>query len=495
MDTKLTTKQEPEAPPQISVRIDRDASKTKQYEFRNNFKIGRDAECDIVLKDVASSRVHAKVEFVDGRWWYEDLKSTNGSFKEGIRIERIPLTRTTRVGIGVNGPLLYFTVEGPEVVDTTSAQAQADPSLSGVIKHYFDESSSTPAGERTQMVRKAFKQVSKKQKGKYMKIILAVLVVAIGAGVYAYIKHMEVEEQKRLAEDIFYEIKQMDLDYAVLVQKLSQSDDKALKEEAAKYVTRRRALQDKYDEFIKQLGIYDVKDETDKAILHIARVFGECELNMPEDFVKEVKFYISEWKKSPRLRQSIERAEQNGYPQKIAEAMMSQNLPPHYFYLGLQESDFIREQVGPATRFGVAKGMWQFIATTAQEYGLRIGPLAALPKYDPADERHDPEKSTKAAAAYIADIYNTEAQASGLLVMASYNWGHNVVKGLIRKMPQNPRDRNFWTFFRQYKDKLPKETYNYVFYIVSAAVIGDNPQLFGFKFKKPLGELGDKYGS
>ncbi|MDL1892470.1 lytic transglycosylase domain-containing protein, partial [Sphingobacteriales bacterium CHB3] len=167
---------------------------------------------------------------------------------------------------------------------------------------------------------------------------------------------------------------------------------------------------------------------------------------------------------------------------------------PHYFYLGLQESDFIREQVGPQTRFGVAKGMWQFIATTAQEYGLKVGPLAALAKFDPADERHDPVKSTKAAAAYIADIYNTEAQASGLLVMASYNWGHNVVKGLIRKMPQNPRDRNFWTFFRQYKDKLPKETYNYVFYIVSAAVIGDNPELFGFKFKKPLGEVGEKYG-
>ncbi|MBX2993057.1 MAG: FHA domain-containing protein [Bacteroidetes bacterium] len=494
MDTKIVTKQAPTTPPHISIRIERDSSPTKKYEFTHDFKIGRDAECDVMLKETASSRVHAKVEFVDGRWWYEDLKSTNGSFKEGVKIERIPLTRTTRIGIGINGPLIYFTVEGEEVVDPTSAQGQADPSLSGVIKHYFDESSSAPAGERTQMVRRAFKHVSKKQKGKYMKIILAVLVLAIGAGIYAYIKHVQLEEQKALAEDIFYQMKQMDLDYAALVQKLTQSGDAGLKEEAAKYITRRRALQDKYDEFIKQLGIYDVKDDVDKAILHIARVFGECEINMPEDFVKEVKFYISEWKKSPRLRQAIARAEENGYIQHISEAMISQNLPPHYFYLGLQESDFIREQVGPQTRFGVAKGMWQFIATTAQEYGLKVGPLAALAKFDPADERHDPLKSTKAAASYIADIYNTEAQASGLLVMASYNWGHNVVKGLIRKMPQNPRDRNFWTFFRQYKDKLPKETYNYVFYIVSAAVIGDNPELFGFKFKKPLGEVGDKYG-
>ena len=494
MDTKLVTKQSPDAPPQISVRIERDASKTKQYTFAHDFKIGRDAECDIILLDNAASRVHAKVEFKDGRWWYEDLKSTNGSFKEGVKVERIPLTRTARIGIGMNGPLLYFALEVLEVPDPTSAQVQQDPSLSGVIKHYFDESSSAPAGERTQMVRKAFKHVSKKQKGKYMKIIAAVAIVALGAAIYAYLKHVELEKQRALAEDIFYQIKQMDLDYAALVQKLTQSGDQSLKLEAAKYITRRRELQDKYDAFVKELGIYEVKDEVDKAILHVARVFGECEVNMPQDFVVEVKEYIEEWKKSPRLRQAIARAEENGYAPIIAEAMMNQNLPPQYFYLGLQESDFIREQVGPATRFGVAKGIWQFIATTAQEYGLKTGPLSAIAKYDPADERHDVAKSTRAAAAYIADIYNTEAQASGLLVMASYNWGHNVVKGLIQKMPQNPRERNFWMFFNQYKGKVPKETYSYVFHIVSAAVIGENPELFGFKFKKPLGQLGEQFG-
>jgi hypothetical protein len=79
--------------------------------------------------------------------------------------------------------------------------------------------------------------------------------------------------------------------------------------------------------------------------------------------------------------------------------------------------------------------------------------------------------------------------------MASYNWGHNVVKGLIRKMPQNPRERNFWKFFNQYRDKVPKETEKYVFHIVSAAVICENPELFGFKFKSPLGQVGSKYGA
>lgn len=490
MDTKLVTKSTPEERTPIVVRIERDASPTKRYEFTADFKIGRGNECEIILQDSAVSRVHAQVEFNEGRWWYEDLKSSNGTYKDGAKVERIPLTRSTRLGLGANGPLLIFEIEGGATLDATSAQKQQDLSLSSVERHYFEDTGG-PAGERTQMVRKAFKQ----RRRKYANIIAIVAVLALAAAGYAVWKHLQQEKLRGLAEEIFYQMKQMDLDYAALVQKLTQSNDPRLKEEAAKYLTRRRELQDKYDEFVKELGVYDVKDEVDKSILHIARVFGECEINMPKEFVEQVKFYIGEWKKSPRLRQAIARAEENGYSPKIAEAMMAQNLPPHFFFLGLQESDFKKEEVGPQTRFGVAKGMWQFIATTAQQYGLRTGPLAAMPKYDPADERHDPDKSTKAAAAYLADIYNGEAQASGLLVMASYNWGHNVVKGLIRKMPQSPRERNFWTFFNQYRDKVPKETEKYVFHIVSAAVICENPELFGFKFKSPLGQLGAKYGT
>jgi hypothetical protein len=96
------------------------------------------------------------------------------------------------------------------------------------------------------------------------------------------------------------------------------------------------------------------------------------------------------------------------------------------------------------------------------------------------------EKSTRAAARYLRDIYETEAQASGLLVLASYNWGHNLVKGLIRELPENPRERNFWAFLKTYKSRVPKQTYDFVYYIFSAAVIGENPQLFGFSFDKPV---------
>src|SRR5271165_7185024 len=60
---------------------------------------------------------------------------------------------------------------------------------------------------------------------------------------------------------------------------------------------------------------------------------------------------------------------------------------------------------------------------------------------------------------------------------------------LMVRAPVNPRERNFWQLLSKHRDKIPKETYDYVFYIVSAAVIGENPRLYGFNFDNPLANL------
>ena len=76
--------------------------------------------------------------------------------------------------------------------------------------------------------------------------------------------------------------------------------------------------------------------------------------------------------------------------------------------------------------------MWQFIPETAN---VRVDDRAPgrFQKPDPEDDRHNWEKATRAAARYIKDIYATDAQASGLLVMASYNWGEGRVIKLLRR--------------------------------------------------------------
>lgn len=54
-------------------------------------------------------------------------------------------------------------------------------------------------------------------------------------------------------------------------------------------------------------------------------------------------------------------------------------------------------------------------------------------------------------------------------------------------LPRNPRQRNFWELVKRFK--IPRQTYDFVFYVISAAVIGENPALFGFDLENPLAEV------
>jgi len=48
--------------------------------------IGRDAGNDIVVADEAASARHATLSFSEGEWWIDDLRSTNGTLLNGIRL-------------------------------------------------------------------------------------------------------------------------------------------------------------------------------------------------------------------------------------------------------------------------------------------------------------------------------------------------------------------------------------------------------------------------
>lgn len=490
MSNQSETKSIPPSPTPIRVRIERGAAEKSDYTFTQPFRCGRDKSCEVRLSDTGVSRFHAEFWFSDGNWWILDLQSANGTYVDRKRVERAPISARAIVELGENGPLLSLMVE--EVLKDEAPQI-AHRSLDHYQQRYFQDTAAGDAGQHTLMIRQAFKNVQKRQKRKFAGVIAALLCLFIAAGIYALYKHQELRKQKLLAEDIFYTMKSMELEFAPLVKMAGLSQDAQVMAQVKQYRARRKIMENKYDKFIESLEIYKKSiSPEERIILRIARTFGECEIKMPAGFVKEVLKYIEKWKTTPRLKKAVLRAQENGYTAKIAESLLAYDLPPQFYYLALQESNFDIKACGPQTRWGIAKGMWQFIPSTAVYYGLRTGPLQHLRRPDSRDERHDFEKSTEAAAKYLKAIYDTDAQASGLLVMASYNWGERRVNRLIKTMPENPQERNFWLLLEKYKNKIPRQTYDYVFHIFSAAVIGENPSLFGFDFDDPLAYIKEK---
>lgn len=483
MENQASTQSSRAAALRVSLEVP--GTPTTILRFERPFTIGSSPESDLAITSSAISPSHAEVVYEDDCWWIRPAEGSKGVFLDGTPVEAVPLANGTSISLGRNGPTLIFTIDAPESAGTKTRRKLRLPDP--IRKVVRASTRIMSVEEHKKILRQMVARVKQLQARRYLRIIAATAVVGSAAAGYAYYKHVQYQKLEARAQDFFYEMKSIELTLSRLESRVVASGDSSAQAEVKRAQGKLRELSARYDEYLEELGVYgEAKDEQTRAIYRVARIFGECEVAMPKGFVEEVKRYIHEWKLSDRLESSLSTAKQGGYIDLISQAMLDQNLPPQYLYLALQESGFDSTVCGPPTRFGIAKGMWQFIPSTARQYGLRTGPLLEIPRPDPRDERHKVRKSTLAASTYIRDIYNTEAQASGLLVLASYNWGHNLVRGLIREMPDNPRERNFWRFLKTYESRIPKQTHDYVFFILSAAVIGENPKLFGFDFEKPL---------
>ena len=67
---------------------------------RRQNRIGRGLECDIVLSDPLSSRIHAIVNCEDGDWWVRDAGSRNGTFVSDQKVDEARLVEGTLLRVG-----------------------------------------------------------------------------------------------------------------------------------------------------------------------------------------------------------------------------------------------------------------------------------------------------------------------------------------------------------------------------------------------------------
>lgn len=164
-----------------------------------------------------------------------------------------------------------------------------------------------------------------------------------------------------------------------------------------------------------------------------------------------------------RGREHMERylGRSSRYEKLMKKVLRDNGLPEDLFYIALIESGFSSQ----ATSHAAAVGYWQFIRGTGKRYGLDINPFV--------DERRDPVFATQAAAEYFKGLYSVFG--SWYLAMASYNVGENRVKREV----MNHYTRDFWELAR--KNRLPKETINYVPKFIAAKLIAKDPAKYGFE--------------
>ncbi|MBM3426080.1 MAG: lytic transglycosylase domain-containing protein, partial [Bacteroidetes bacterium] len=96
------------------------------------------------------------------------------------------------------------------------------------------------------------------------------------------------------------------------------------------------------------------------------------------------------------------------YLPEIERVLKEQGVPDDFKYLAIAESGLLN-----ASSSAGAKGYWQILDATGEEYGLEIT--------ESVDERYDLEKSTLAAAAYLKKAHQRFGDWTA--VAASYNMG------------------------------------------------------------------------
>jgi len=176
----------------------------------------------------------------------------------------------------------------------------------------------------------------------------------------------------------------------------------------------------------------------------------------PIVFNDQVKAFLQyfQTKKWGAINLAFERASR--YLPMMRRVFREKGLPEELLNLA-----FIESAVNPwATSRAKAAGIWQFMAPTARIYGMQVSWWV--------DERRDPEKATRGAADYLANLY--QMFGAWDLALAAYNAG----EGKVQRAIDRQRTRDYWQL------QLPKETRRFVPAFMAMTIISKEPERYGF---------------
>jgi membrane-bound lytic murein transglycosylase D len=156
------------------------------------------------------------------------------------------------------------------------------------------------------------------------------------------------------------------------------------------------------------------------------------------------------------------------YRPAIDRILTEYHIPKALGYLPVIESGYVPTRTSRAG----AHGIWQFMPETGREYGLRIDWWV--------DERADPDRAARAAAAYLSDLHREFGDWS--LALAAYNCGSS----RVRRALANEGATTFWELYDA--EALPRETRGYVPTFYATLLIAADPPAYGFHLPPPAAD-------
>ena len=141
---------------------------------------------------------------------------------------------------------------------------------------------------------------------------------------------------------------------------------------------------------------------------------------------------------------------------EVEPILRENGIPDDLKYLMAIESNLDPSSVSPAG----AAGLWQFMTATGRQYGLEVN--------SNIDERYNTKKATEAACKYLKEAY--AKYGDWMTVAASYNAGMGGISSRLQAQRQESA-MDLW---------LVTETSRYMFRILAAKMMFENPQSFGF---------------
>lgn len=151
------------------------------------------------------------------------------------------------------------------------------------------------------------------------------------------------------------------------------------------------------------------------------------------------------------------------YEGLIRKQLRERGMPEELLYLAMMESGLKPRAESSAS----AVGIWQLMAPTAQEYGLRVDKWV--------DERRDPVRATDAALDYLSWLH--DRYGSWYLAAAAYNAGPARVDRALALVPDSVHGE---ARYAQAMSHLPLETRQYVPRLVAASLLAQDADSAGF---------------